>query len=364
MSSKITEKLSVPFTGVAHDNMWVLSIQVIIILCVTVVLSLLVYHLLSKLKKRINKTTFPYISAIVRGSLIPAVVLICILGLDWLLALLKSLIHLPIIAGIPVVKSGVLVVLFGWTFIHISRKAFLHLQAADFKNTTLSSSAAELVFKLTQVFIAISTGLILLQTIGISISGLLAFGGLGGLVVGFAAKDTLANLFSGMMLYMDRPFKVGERIYVAGKEIEGTVEKIGWRQTRIRNYELQPIYVPNAIFSSTAVLTPSRMLNRRMSHTLGIRYNDFSQVNIILTSIRAFLKNHSHIDQNRPVRVNFINFGNFSLDLKIYCFTKSPGLDDFLAVQEEVLLSIGKIIQQNSADFAFPTQTLDIEWPK
>lgn len=364
MSSKIVTTLSAPFTGAPSDNFWVLGIQVIIILFVTMACSVIAYQGFLKLEKRINTFSSPYASAIVKAARIPVILLICILGIDWLITLSRSLIHLPIIESVPLLKNGVVIILVGWVFIHTARKAFLHLKTADFKNTALSASAAELVFKLIQMFVVISTGLILLQSIGISISGLLAFGGLGGIVVGFAAKDTLANLFSGMMLYMDRPFKVGERIYVAGKEIEGTVEKIGWRQTCIRNYELQPIYVPNAIFSSSAVLTPSRMLNRRICHTVGIRYDDFDHIEPILTEIKSFLKKHSDIDQRKPLRVHFVSFGDFSLNLKVYCFAQTTGIDEFLRVQEDILLNIGKIIKHYQADFAFPTQTLDIRWPK
>lgn len=364
MSSKITETLYSPFTGATADNLWILAIQAIIILFVTAVFSLMAYRILLKLENRISIITSPYASAFVKAARIPAVLLICIMGFDWLLTLSKALINLPIIESVPLLKNGVVIILTGWIFVYTLRKAFLHLQSADFKNTILSASAAELVFKLSQIFIVVSTGLILLQSVGISISGLLAFGGLGGIVVGFAAKDTLSNLFSGMMLHMDRPFKVGERIYISGKEIEGTVEKIGWRQTRIRNYESQPLYVPNAIFGSSAVLTPSRMLNRRINHTIGIRYSDFDQIDSVLAEIRSFLNNHEDIDQKRPLRVHFVSFGAFSLDLKIYCFTRATGRDEFLRVQENILLNTGKIIKHHQADFAFPTQTLDIQWPK
>ena len=103
-----------------------------------------------------------------------------------------------------------------------------------------------------------------MQALGYSISGVLAFGGIGGIAVGFAAKDLLANFFGGLMIYLDRPFSVGDWIRSPDKNIEGTVEEIGWRLTRIRTFDKRPLYVPNSTFTQISVENPSRMLNRRI----------------------------------------------------------------------------------------------------
>ena len=103
---------------------------------------------------------------------------------------------------------------------------------------------------------------------------MLTFGGVGGLIVGLAAKDLLSNFFGGMMIYFDRPFKVGDWIRSPDRQIEGTVERIGWRMTIIRTFDKRPLYVPNSVFSSIVVENPSRMLNRRINETFGLRYQD------------------------------------------------------------------------------------------
>ena len=113
-----------------------------------------------------------------------------------------------------------------------------------------------------------------MQLFDYSVSGLLAFGGIGGIAVGFAAKDLLANFFGGLMIYLDRPFSVGDWIRSPDKEIEGTVEDIGWRLTRIRTFDKRPLYIPNSIFASISVENPSRMSNRRIYEKIGIRYDD------------------------------------------------------------------------------------------
>src|SRR5690554_8109402 len=127
------------------------------------------------------------------------------------------------------------------------------------------------ISKLSRAVVIITAVLISLQSLGYSLSGVLAFGGVGGIAVGFAAKDLLANFFGGFIVHLDRPFKVGDWIRSPDRKIEGTVEVIGWRLTTIRTFDQRPLYVPNAVFTQIAVENPSRMTNRRIPTTLGIR---------------------------------------------------------------------------------------------
>ena len=112
------------------------------------------------------------------------------------------------------------------------------------------------ISKLLRAVIIITAVLTALQTLGFSISGVLAFGGVGGIAVGFAAKDLLANFFGGFIIHLDRPFKVGDWIRSPDRNIEGTVEHIGWRLTTIRTFDKRPLYVPNAAFTTIAVTSP------------------------------------------------------------------------------------------------------------
>ena len=361
MPSTVTDSLHLLLPGITPQSLWALSIQGIVILTLALVVSFVVYRLFAKAANRLDTMTYPYSSALLKAARLPFSLLIWLLALSWLLTLSKPLINLPILQSVPLFQKILIILLLSSFLIHTVRAAYANLKSTAFKSTVLSASASEALCKLIQVCIVISTALILLQSIGISISGLLAFGGLGGLIVGFAAKDTLANLFSGMMLYIDRPFQVGEKIRVPGTSIAGTVEHIGWRQTRVRNYELQPVYVPNSLFSSTPVLTPSRMFNRRIHHILGIQYQDFSQLPTILSNIKNFLTESTLIDKKRPLRVHFVEYGAFSINLQIYCFTHAIKRDDFLQAQEEVLLEVGNIIQQQGAQFAYPTHTIELK---
>ena len=144
---------------------------------------------------------------------------------------------------------------------------------------------AEAIGKLVRLAVMITAALVILQTLGFSITGVLAMGGVGGIAVGFAAKDLLANFFGALIVYLDRPFVVGDWIRSPDRNIEGTVEKIGWRVTVIRNFESRPIYVPNAVFTSIIVENPSRMANRRIYETIGLRYSDLTSMDKVVSEV-------------------------------------------------------------------------------
>jgi MscS family membrane protein len=214
------------------------------------------------------------------------------------------------------------------------------------------------VLRITVVVTAVLVGL---DTLGFNVAGLLAAGGIGGLAIGFAAKDILANFFGGATVFMERPFSIGDWIIISDKGIEGTVENIGWRQTTIRKFDKRPVYVPNAIFTTASVENPSRMTNRRINETIGLRYDDVASVDKITAEVLEMLKSHPAIDQKQTLMVNFDSFGPSSLDFFIYCLTKTTNWVEFHAIKQDVLLKTYRIIEQNGAGIAFPTRTLHLQ---
>ena len=215
--------------------------------------------------------------------------------------------------------------------------------------------------RLVRISLGIVVMLMILQSLGVSVSGLLAFGGIGGIAVGFAARDLLANFLGGLSIYLDRPFTVGDWIRSPDREIEGTVEDIGWRMTRIRTFDQRPLYIPNSIFASVAVENPSRMNNRRIYETVGIRYDDVAVMGNIVANVKAMLESHEAIDLNRTLMVNFVSCGPSSLDFFIYTFTKTTDWATFHGIKQDILLRVLAIIADEGAEVAFPTRTLLLE---
>ena len=224
----------------------------------------------------------------------------------------------------------------------------------------MDRTTIEAISKLLRLTVVITAALMILQTLGFSISGVLAFGGIGGIAVGFAAKDLLANFFGGLMIYLDRPFAVGDWIYSPDREIEGTVEKIGWRLTTIRTFDKRPLYVPNATFTSIAVVNPSRMTHRRIYETIGIRYDDLDKMAAICADVEAMLRAHPDIDATQTLMVHFNAFNSSSVDFFVYTFTKTTVWTEYHRIKQDVLLKIHAIIAEHGAQEAFPTRTVHL----
>jgi MscS family membrane protein len=202
------------------------------------------------------------------------------------------------------------------------------------------------------------------QYFGYSVSSILTLGGVGGIVVGFAAKDMLANVFGGLMIQMDKPFSTGDWIRTTDKSIEGVVEKIGWRMTRLRTFNKNPVYVPNGIFATIPIETPSRMTNRQIHAIIGIRYDDIAQMQSIIEKVEKLLADHEHIDHEEPCRVYFDLFNASSLDFVIWAFSSVTDSSEFKKIKGKLLLDVADIIANHGAEMAYPTQTLHIQKPE
>jgi MscS family membrane protein len=227
------------------------------------------------------------------------------------------------------------------------------------RDTSVDGDSVRLITRLLKILIIIAIALGVAQYLGFSISSLLTFGGVGGIVMGFAAKDMLSNIFGGLMIQMDKPFSTGD--WIRSSKFEGTVEKIGWRMTRIRTFSKNPVYIPNSIFASIPIETPSRMTNRRIKEVIGIRYDDIAQMPAIVTEVETLLKTHKDIDQSESLRVYFNYFNASSLDFNVYAFTKTTSKGEYQRVKQQILLDVADIIAKHKAEIAYPTQTLHIQ---
>ena len=243
-----------------------------------------------------------------------------------------------------------------WTLIRLlSSIEFYLINDSD----KFDKDLTRLMMKLIKVATITLVSLSAMQFFGMEISSILTFGGVGGMVIGFAAKDMLANIFGGLMISLDRPFSVGDWIRVG--EVEGTVEQIGWRMTVVRTFSKNPIYVPNSMFSTKHIETPSRMTNRRIREVIGLRYDDIATLPKIITEIEDYLTGNNKIDQNALTMVYFSHFNASSLDLVVYTFTKTTNWVEFQSIKGGILLDIADIIAKNNADIAYPTQTIKID---
>ncbi|WP_257292900.1 mechanosensitive ion channel family protein [Endozoicomonas sp. ONNA1] len=196
--------------------------------------------------------------------------------------------------------------------------------------------------------------MILAQKLGYSLSALLTFGGVGGLIVGMAAREWLANFFGGLMLMLDKPFKEGDWIRSPDRQIEGHVEHIGWRLTQIRNFDRRPVFVPNSVFTSIVLENPSRMRNRRVVENFGIRYEDLEKIPAIMNQVTEGFLQHPELDCSEPYYARFLKYGDSSLECQVRVHVIPKGRVDFVRVQEGVMLIIASAVQKAGAEFAYP----------
>jgi MscS family membrane protein len=220
----------------------------------------------------------------------------------------------------------------------------------DIENFTVKS------LKILTIIIGIMS---ILQGWGINVSAFLASLGLVGMAFALAAKDTAANLFGSLVIFTDRPFKIGD--WIQTPDVEGTVEGIGIRSTRVRAFTQALISVPNATIANSPITNWSKMGKRRIKTRLGLTYSTSKeQLQNILNDLKVMLQNHPQIHKD-TIMIRFDEFADSSLSIFCYFFTNTTNWARFLEVREDVNFKIMEIVEKNGASFAFPSQSIYLE---
>ncbi|MBI1905564.1 MAG: mechanosensitive ion channel family protein [Rhodocyclales bacterium] len=336
-----------------------LIVQVFLVVFAVAVFNFVLRRVLAGVEARARKTANTWDDALISAARRPLTLLAWIVGLTFAVRIIHESTAAPVFEFFEPARTVGVIGCITWfllLFIGDVQERLITRQVE--RGQPVDRTTVDAIGKLLRVSVLITAVLVGLQSLGFSVSGVLAFGGIGGIAVGFAARDLLANFFGGLMVYLDRPFAIGDWIRSPDRNIEGTVENIGWRVTCIRTFDKRPLYVPNAVFSQIAVENPSRMTNRRIFETVGVRYDDFARVAPIVDDIKAMLCAHPEIEQDQTMIVNFNQFAASSLDIMVYTFTRTTQWIAFHAVKQDVLLKIGEIIEAHGAQIAFPTRTL------
>ena len=346
------EKIQDYINFLDKDDIWI--VQIFGVIFTALILDFIQKKILKRIQARLEQTTSPWDDAFIHALRKPLTLLIWLLGLSFA----------SDIAGFDsanLISEVSIILVIAWVltrFIQFVEDNIL--KQNEIIGKPVDQTTANAITQLLRISVVITALLVVLQTLGVNISAILAFGGIGGIAVGFAAKDLLANFFGGMMIYLDRPFSIGDWIRSPDKNIEGTVEKIGWRLTIIRTFDKRPLYVPNSVFASISVENPSRMSNRRIYEKIGVRYDDVDELPAIVADVKTMLREHPEIDQDQTMIVNFDSFASSSLDFFFYTFTKTTDWIKFHEIKQDVLFKISEIIAEHNAEIAFPTSTVHL----
>ena len=209
-----------------------------------------------------------------------------------------------------------------------------------------------------KLFVGAIGGVFILQNLDVNITSLIAGLGLGGLAVALAAQDTLKNLLGGATILADKPFQVGDWVIVG--DIEGTVEQVGFRSTRVRTFADSLITVPNARITDTAVNNMGQRTWRRYSTTVGIAYHtDPDRIQAFVEGIRAIVRSNQSMRHDYYI-VELHSFGASSLNIMVYTFIGASNWNEELRTRHVFNLDIIRLAQELQVEFAFPTQTLHI----
>ena len=335
--------------------------QVFLVVFATLMVAYAQRRALLRLHERLERTKTIWDEAVISALRQPLGLLVWIVGLAFAVEIIQKEAGATIFDAVQPIRDVGIIATITWFLVRLIKAAETNIiQDRKDKGEEVDYTTLDAVAKLLRLSVIITAALVALQTLGFSVSGVLAFGGIGGIAVGFAAKDLLANFFGGLMIYLDRPFAVGDWINSPDREIEGTVEAIGWRLTRIRAFDTRPLYVPNAVFATIAVKNPTRMQNRRIYETIGIRYADAGKLAAIVDDVTSMLKTHPDIDVDNTLMVNFNTFAPSSLDFFVYCLTRTTKWAEYHGVKQDVLLKILDIIDSHGAEVAFPTSTVHL----
>lgn len=235
---------------------------------------------------------------------------------------------------------------------------FLNVKAQE-TEFPLDDQMVAMIRKTLRLFTIVFGVLIAIQNLGINVMSVLAGLGLGGLAFALAAKDACANLFGSIMILMDKPFKVGDSISVSG--LDGTVEEIGFRSTKIRTFYSSLVSIPNASLANANIDNLGRRKYRRTNVQLGLTYQTTTQeMEAFLEGCKNILKSNEYVVKDN-YHVSFHSYGDSSLNVLLYFFLDVPDWGLELVEKQKIYLSIMKLAGDIGVSFAFPSQSLYIE---
>ena len=261
--------------------------------------------------------------------------------------------------GDNTVRSLIAFVIF-WGFWRVVQPASRGLRQLE---RVFTQELVDWLVKAVKVAVVLVGAATILQIWGIQVGPIIAGAGLFGVAVALGAQDLFKNLISGILILGEKRFRKGDYILVEDT-VEGVVESIGFRSTVVRRLDQAPVLVPNAKLSDTAVTNFSGRTHRRISWLIGVEYRTtIEQLRQIRNAIEKYIVDSDNFANPSEIStyVHIDSFNDSSIDIMIYCFTKTTVWGEFLRVKEDLAYRIKEIIESAGAEFAFPSQSVYVE---
>ena len=344
--------------GIAGINFTQIGVGIVIFLLFLLLRGLISNFILKRLQNYVDKTTNKFDDALVKASTGPIKFLPIVLGIFVASSYMEF--DGKMLVFIDNINRSLITILIFWLIHQIVEPLTYLIRRVE---ELLSKDLLNWVVKANKILIIFFGFAATLDIWGIKIAPIIAGLGLFGVAVALGAQDLFKNLISGVLVLVEKRFKIGDWIYVEGI-IEGIVERIGFRSTVIRKFDKSIATIPNSSFAENAVVNISETTNWRISWIITLQYNStIDQLKNIRDQIEKYIENNKDFkigeDTEHAVRID--KFSDSSIDLYVRCFTKTNEWGEWLKVKERLAVEVKKIVESNGASFAFPSTSIYVE---
>ncbi len=330
---------------------------------ILVAISFIIYKLFTLLFEKIilnllNRGKRRFVSK----TIIPVAKPISFLLIFLLLSILVPVLQLPITMNKYLILSlraiwPIFAIVFFYRLVDVVSIYFTRL--AEKTESSLDDQLVPMVRKILKTFIIVIGILFILDNLNFDITGIIAGLSIGGLAFALAAQDTLKNFFGSIMIFVDKPFQVGD--WITSGEVDGTVEEVGFRSTRVRTFRNSVTYIPNGVIADRMIDNHGLRVYRRFYTQLALTYDTpVELIEVFVQGLKEIVKAHPKTRKDY-YEVHLNEMADFSLNIMFYIFFKVPSWSEELQSRHEILISIISLAKELGVNFAFPTQTLHME---
>ncbi len=344
--------------GIAGINFTQIGVGIVILLLFLLLRGLISNFILKRLQNYVDKTTNKFDDALVKASTGPIKFLPIVLGIFVASSYMEF--DGKMLIFVDNINRSLITILIFWLIHQIVEPLTYLIRRVE---ELLSKDLLNWVVKANKILIIFFGFAATLDIWGIKIAPIIAGLGLFGVAVALGAQDLFKNLISGVLVLVEKRFKIGDWIYVEGIT-EGIVERIGFRSTVIRKFDKSIATIPNSSFAENAVVNISETTNWRISWIITLQYNStIDQLKNIRDQIEKYIENNKDfkIGDNTEHAVRIDKFSDSSIDLYVRCFTKTNEWGEWLKVKERLAVEVKKIVESNGASFAFPSTSIYVE---
>ena len=342
--------------GIAGINFTQIGLGIVILLLFLLLRGLISSFILKRLENYVAKTSNKFDDALVEAAKGPVKFLPIVLGIFVASSYMEF--DGKMLIFIDNINRSLITILIFWLIHQIVEPLTYLIRRVE---ELLSKDLLNWVVKANKILIIFFGFAATLDIWGIKIAPIIAGLGLFGVAVALGAQDLFKNLISGVLVLVEKRFKIGDWIFVEGV-IEGIVERIGFRSTVIRKFDKSLAIIPNFQFAENAVINKSQITNWRISWTITLQYDStVEQLKTIRNEIEDFINSSEDYDTKVGVSVRVDKFADSSIDMYVRCYTKTNSWSEMLLVKERLAIKIKEIVEGNKASFAFPSTSVYVE---